>query len=215
MVAVAKRKMTDTTRQCAFTRRKWPKDVLLRLELDQDGAVLVDLQHMLKGRGVYVTPSELRRALQPKAIQRVFKGKAKVMSEEEIEELVQSTTERLTARVCDLIGLARRTGKFSFGFEAVGRSVNNPKFRPMTILSADDAATRSENRIQQLTSNTDQVELVRALTKEVLGRTLGRETVSVVAIWHPKIGQRLFNEVTRLARLQTADVTVSSGHLKG
>jgi len=215
VVAVAKGEMTDTNRQCAFTRRKWPKDVLLRLELDQQGAILVDLQNILKGRGVYVTPSEFRRALQPKALHRLFKGKAASISEDEIESILQSTSERLTSRVCELIGLARRTGKLAFGFEAVGRAIQNSKYRPMTVLTAGDIAARSKNRIQQLTSNTDQVELVRALTKEVLGRTLGRETVSVVAVWHPKIGRRFLNEVTRLDRLQSADMIASSGNRKG
>ena len=215
MVAVAKGNMTENNRQCAFTRRKRPQDALLRLELDQDGVLLVDLQHILNGRGVYVTPAEFRRALQPKALHRLFKGKAKPLSDEEIDGLIQTTVERLTARVCELIGLGRRTGKLAFGFEAVSRALDNSKYRPITVLSAGDTAARSENKIQQLTSNDDQVELVRALTKEVLGRTLGRETVSVVAVWHPKIGKRLLSEVTRLDRLQSADVTASSGHRKG
>ncbi|MEE2901658.1 MAG: DUF448 domain-containing protein [Myxococcota bacterium] len=214
-MAVAKGEMTDTNRQCAFTRRKWPKDVLLRLELDHQGAILVDLQNILKGRGVYLTPSEFRRALQPKALHRLFKGKAAPMSEDEIENLLRITSERLTSRVCELIGLGRRTGKLAFGFEAVGRAIQNLKYRPMTVLATNDIAPRSENKIQQLISNTDQVELVRALTKEVLGRTLGRETVSVVAVWHPKIGRRFLNEVTRLDRLHSADIIVSSGGRKG
>src|SRR5687768_13465124 len=108
-------------RQCAFTKARAPKEELLRMALDPDGKPFVDLLARAPGRGVYVSPASLESALSPKGLDKVFKGKAKKLSQEEIEAMVRGTADRLEARIVELLGLARRAGELQLGTDAVLR----------------------------------------------------------------------------------------------
>src|SRR5687767_2720275 len=110
-------------RWCAMTRARANKAELFRLALDPNGKPFVDLLARAPGRGVYVSPASLRDALQSKGLDRVFKGKAKKLSPEEIEAVVNETIRRLEARIVELVGLARRAGVAELGMDAVLRSL--------------------------------------------------------------------------------------------
>ena len=202
----------DVTRQCSFTRRRSPKDVLLRLQLAPDGEVFVDLHSRAGGRGIYVAPASLARALEPKASYRIFKGKAKPLTAEAVDALIADTEERLSARIGELVGLARRTGDLALGAEAVRRALANEQRRPLVVVTADDISERSMVRVREQVEHADQVSLISGTTKEMLGRALGRDLVSVVAVWHPTLGTKLRNEAARLSGLRNTERKINTGN---
>ncbi len=186
-------------RQCALTRARAPKEALLRLALGPDGKPFVDLLARAPGRGVYVAPQNLRKALEPKGLKQVFKGQATKLSEEEIGTTVVGTVHRLESRIVELIGLARRAGVLELGIESVLRSLEGG--RVATIVVALDASDRTVRRVE---TSVGLATLVRASTKEELGRQLGRDEVGVVAIDPSKLADRISVESLRLAGLTSS-----------
>ena len=215
MVAVKIQETAEGTRQCAFTRRRAPKSALLRLLLDPDGQVVVDLQSKMPGRGTYLSPESMARALEPKALRRVFKGKATPLTEHEAEALIASTQKRLRVRIGELVGLARRTGDLALGAEAVRRALSNRQQRPLVVVMADDISERSALRVREQVEHANQIFLVSGTTKELMGKALGRDVVSVVAIWHPVLSARLQEETGRLAELLKTERNPTTGIRKG
>jgi uncharacterized protein len=186
-------------RQCALTRARAPKDSLLRLALDPDGKPFVDLLARAPGRGVYVSAENLRKALEPKGLKMVFKGKAAALSREEVEARVEGTAHRLVARIVELIGLARRAGELELGIDTVLRALEGRM--ASTVVVALDASDRTVRKVED---SLGEATLVRASTKEELGRLLGRDEVGVVAVHPGKLADRISDESLRLAGLTSS-----------
>ena len=191
---------------CVLTRRRAPQATLFRLGLGPDGVPFVDLLGRAPGHGVYVEPGSLPEVLTPKGLARAFKGKARSLDEDEAQALVAGTAERLTARIEDILGLARRAGGLALGMDATCRQLSGDGDDCLVLLASDLA----ERTVQKVTDLTDQPragpspQIVCASTKAGMGRALGRETVGVVAVWHPVFRKRLENEAARLTALNEA-----------
>lgn len=206
-------------RQCAMTRDRAKKEELLRLALDPNGRPFVDLLARAPGRGVYVSPASLRDALKPKGLDRVFKGKAKKFSEEEIETMLRETADRLEARIVELVGLARRAGVLELGMDSVVRAQAKravseangdgwagfarpgPRAGAPIVVVARDASDRTVRRVEESLGSAT---LIRASTKEELGRLLGRDEVGVVSVHPSKLADRISAESKRLAGLTSS-----------
>lgn len=195
-------------RQCALTRARAPKETLLRLSLDPDGKPFVDLLARAPGRGVYVQSSALSRALEPKGLKAVFKGKARPLNQEEIEATVKGTARRIEDRIVELIGLARRAGALEIGIDAVLRSLEGGIAAIAVV--ACDASDRTVRKVEEALGP---AALVRASTKESLGHLFGRDEVGVVAVHPSKLADRISAESVRLAGL--SDVLSSARRAEG
>jgi hypothetical protein len=200
MLAQRTKDESPPIRQCAVTKARAPKETLLRLALDPNGRPFVDLLARAPGRGVYVSAEELREALGPKGLGRIFKGKAQKLTAEEIDAMMDETAHRIEARIVELIGLARRAGQLELGMDAVVRSLEGRV--ASTVVVAHDASDRTVRRVEQ--SLLEGTTLVRASTKEELGRLLGRDEVGVVAVHSSKLADRISAESLRLAGLETS-----------
>ena len=62
--------MTTPVRMCAGCRGRADKPTLVRLVWDSGSAVTIDEQQLLPGRGVYVHPACVERALKTRALAR-------------------------------------------------------------------------------------------------------------------------------------------------
>lgn len=188
------------TRQCAVTRKRAEKRSLVRLALDPDGRPFVDVRGLAPGRGVYVSPEELREALSQRGLQRVFRGRARVLAAEEVEGLLADAQARMEQRLLELLGLARRTGQLALGMEATLAEIAR-RPREVVVLSATDLSARSAARVAEALDAAPEARAVRASTVAALGRALGRDVVGVIAVWHPKIGASVLDEGARIEAL--------------
>lgn len=191
-------------RQCGLTRAHAPKTELFRLSLGPDGSVFVDVIGRAPGRGAYVVAEEktLRQALSKKGLSRLFRGKARLLTESEVEAEVGRTRSRLEARILELVGLARRAGELSLGSDAVLRALDRPGDVPV-VVAASDASDRTIHKIESALPEGG-ARLVRVATKRALGRLLGRDEVSVVAIRRSKLADRILTESLRLSGIESA-----------
>lgn len=193
----------EPTRQCVMSRRRAPQGELIRLQLGPEGEPYADVRGRGPGRGVYVVPEELVSALTPKGLQRAFRGKARSLTPEEAIALISGVRDRIERRIEESLGLARRAGSLGLGMDVVVRHLQTNPGRTVVVL-AEDLADRSRDRVMHAVGDAVGVEVVRASTRARIGQALGRETVGIVAVWHPVISARIRQEAGRLAALDNA-----------
>ena len=185
-------------RRCAVTRARAPQRDLLRLALAPDGTPFVDLLGRAPGRGVYVVcaPEVLLTAVSPRGVGRAFKGKARPMPEDEAKRLVEETVERLTERMLELSGIARRAGRLEVGLDAALRmAARHPAGCVVAI--ASDASARTRERARAAVP-----EIYELFSpKASVGARLGRDEVALIGIRPSRLAERWVVEARRRAGL--------------
>lgn len=188
-------------RQCVVTRARLPKAELVRLVLDPEGNVAIDLLDRAPGRGVYVRADRatVLKALSGKSIGRTFKGRARPMSPEAIDGLLQDAVDRLERRLVELVSIARRAQVAAVGMDAVIAALHDDNPAAL-VLTSHDVSERSSRRVQSFApAPTQFVEL--AVGKADLGSKLGRSDVGVVAIRPSALAIRIVAEAARRDKL--------------
>jgi hypothetical protein len=193
-------------RQSAVTRRRAARSCLLRLALAPDGSPFIDVAGRAPGRGVYVEAAELREALSPKGLAKVFRGRARAIAAGEVEGMVEEAVGRIEARIEHLVGLARRAGGLAVGSEATLASLGRGDAALVVI--ATDASARTSERIGRALGATPRVEVSTVLS---LGRAIGREALAVAAIEHPRLAEAIQREAERRAGLTAGAAAGSAG----
>ena len=190
-------------RQCVVTRERRPKDELVRLVLDPEGQVAIDLLDRAPGRGVYVRADRiaLRKALSGKGIGRTFRGRACPLSPEAVEILLDGAVERLEGRLLELVAVARRAGVAALGMDAVREVLGDNPPAPV-VLTSRDLSERSLRKVNEHAgAHTRFVGL--AVNKADFGSKLGRSDVGVVAIRPSALAIRIVAEAARRDGLGT------------
>ena len=191
------------TRQCVVTRTRRPKDELVRLVLDPEGQVAIDLLDRAPGRGVYVWADRgaLIKALSGKGIGRTFRGRARPLSPEAVEALLDSTVERLEHRLVELVAVARRAGVAALGMDLVLEALGNNPPAPV-VLTTRDLSERSLRRVSEHAGARTRF-IGLAVDKADFGSKLGRSDVGVVAIRPSALAIRIVAEAARRDGLGT------------
>jgi ribosomal protein L7Ae-like RNA K-turn-binding protein len=87
---------------------------------------------------------------------------------------------KLAAKLMGMIGLARRAGKLSFGFDAVLEDIEAHKTK--AVLLSSDASPRTAGKIKEECGRSRVRFADLPVSKALLGRAIGRDDVAVVAI---------------------------------
>jgi uncharacterized protein len=195
------------------TRRREEKDRLLRLVLGPEGQPFVDVLGKAPGRGVYVAPDELGRALEGRALVKAFRGKAKGLAPEEVGAFIEETLSRLEERVAEILGLARRAGEIAIGMDATLARIAESETRrsELVVVTARDLSARSQGKIEEALRGRERVTAFRASNVARLGRALGREAVGIAAVWHPSFSRALAREGERIAGLERSSEASTVG----
>lgn len=88
--------------------------------------------------------------------------------------------EALFSKLAGMLGLARRAGKVTFGFDAVLKETVAGRAR--AVLVSQDASPRTSGKIKEACEGADVKFLVLPLSKEQLGRSIGRDDTAVAAV---------------------------------
>ncbi len=190
-------------RRCAQSRRHAAKDGLLRLVLDPAGRPYIDVLGRAPGRGVYLAAERevLKEALSPKGMGRLFRGQAKGLEESQIEAFIIDTLAKLTARLLELLALARRAGQLEIGTDAVLSALNSAK-KSLVVVAAADQSSRSRQVIEDAVERIpNKARMWRIGDKAAMGVVLGRMTVGVVAVRESKLASRIADEASRIKTL--------------
>jgi predicted RNA-binding protein YlxR (DUF448 family)/ribosomal protein L30E len=185
-------------RRCLASGRVLPKAELLRFVVGPEGVLVPDLAERLPGRGLWL---QARRDMMDKACTRNLFAKAAKRQVRLPEDLPRQVEDLLLKRCLELLGLARRAGAVSAGFEKVRSALRAGEVG--LLVQADDAAADGRDKVRALARAVGpKVPLLAFCGAAELGAAVGREAAVHVAVAPGRFAESLTREIQRLAALR-------------
>ena len=177
-------------RRCLATDKRLPKAELLRFVVGPAGTIVFDVAGRLPGRGLWLKAE--RDMISTAASKRLF-SKAARQTVSVSDSLADEVTAGLKRRCLDLLGLARRAGLVSVGFEQVRAALQT-----MGVVVLIEAADGSADGRRKITGSAAKVPVIDTFTGEELGRALGREHAVHAALGAGGLTDIFRRDVSRL-----------------
>lgn len=95
-------------------------------------------------------------------------------------------------KIYSMLGIAKKGGKISIGFDVACLDVKNKKSN--LVLIASDASDKTKKNIIFFCDKYD-IKYVEYGEKEILGKSLGRKVVSVLSVNDTNIASYLLNNI--------------------
>jgi predicted RNA-binding protein YlxR (DUF448 family) len=168
---------------------------LIRFVAGPDGQVVPDLARKLPGRGLWVAAD--RASVQAAAKKNLFSraAKAKLSAAPDLADQVEMLLKR---RLLSGLGLARRAGDLTSGFEKVLAAVNGGK--AAWLVEASDGAADGRRKILAAARKSPRpCELFGVFAATELGLALGLENVIHTAFLAGRAADRWTQDVRRLS----------------
>ena len=172
-----------------------PEARLIRFVISPDGLVVPDLARTLPGRGVWVEAT--REAVAVASKKGLFSRSAKTKASAPSD--LADQLEILLARKClDRLGLARRAGALTCGYDQAASAIASGKAGWM-IEASDGAAEGRRKLLQIARRQTRPPQLCGAFTSEELGLASGLGHVIHLVFLAGRWAERWTEDVGRLA----------------
>ena len=168
---------------------------LIRFVPGPDGVVVPDLARKLPGRGLWVAAD--RTSVETAARKGLFSraAKAKLQAPPELADQVESLLRR---RLLSALGLARKAGDLTSGFEKVSAAIQAGK--AAWLIEASDGAADGRRKLwAQARRQSRPPGLLGVFTASELGLALGLENVIHTAFLAGRAADRWAQDVHRLA----------------
>jgi predicted RNA-binding protein YlxR (DUF448 family) len=196
----------EPERRCIATMERRAQSQMIRFVLGPDNQVVPDIAARLPGRGAWVTASRdgLQQAVKRGAFARAFKAQAKTGP-----DLAGQTEDLLVKGILSMIGMAKRAGDLTLGFEQVREAVRSA--RPACLMAAANASEDQRNKVLALVrglygpqpgespKDTRLPPVIACFSDEELGMALGRERVVHACLKQGRIAHAWMGELARLA----------------
>jgi predicted RNA-binding protein YlxR (DUF448 family) len=194
--------VTPSTHAEAHRQRKdivsgevMPEAALIRFVAGPDGTVVPDLARKLPGRGVWVAAD--RESVAAAVKKNLFARSAKAPLKAE-PDLPDQVARLLRQRLLAALGLARRAGDLTSGFEKVSSAISSGK--AAWLIEASDGAPDGRRKILALARKASPAPgLVGVFGAAELGLALGLENVIHTAFLAGRAAERWAEDVRRLA----------------
>lgn len=177
-------------RRCIATGTSGPPELLIRFALDPEGVVTPDLAERLPGRGIWVTA---RRDLVEKAAKKNLFARSAKRAATVPAGLADQIEEGLARRAVEALGLARKAGLTTNGFEKVRARLK--KGPVAALLEALDGSEQGRARLRPMAGDAP---VLAALTASEMGLAFGRDSVIHAALDAGGAAERVAREVRRL-----------------
>ncbi len=131
-------------RRCIVTGEVLPEGRLVRFVVGPDQRIVPDVEARLPGRGIWVTAD--RESIARAAAKGLFAraAKANVVADGNLAAL---TEERIMARALALLGLARRAGDLTLGFDGVDKALRSAR-PPAVLVEASDGSEEGARKLR-------------------------------------------------------------------
>ncbi|MCY3876086.1 MAG: RNA-binding protein [Rhodobacteraceae bacterium] len=187
-------------RRCIVTGISAPRSSLIRFVVGPERTIIPDVRGNLPGRGIWVAPDAA--ALERAAGRKLFSRAAR-MAVEASPSLVNDVDAILSARVVELIALARKAGKAVSGFEKTRALVRSG--RAAILFHATDGSGRERSRLPGSRGHATAGTLFRCLSGAEMGLAFGRERVIHAAMAKGGLSDRIVADARRLSRFRGAE----------
>lgn len=178
-------------RRCIVTGDARPVDRLIRFVIAPDATATPDLEERLPGRGFWVTAE---RTVIQKAVDKNLFAKSARQSATAPADLADRLEALLLKRCRDRLGLARKAGLTTTGYEKTRAAL---KAAPVGLLiEARDASPDQAAKIRSLARD---LECFRALDRVELAAALGLDNVVHGLVRPSRITEDLGREARRLS----------------
>ncbi len=184
-----------------------PENRLVRFAVAPDGTVVPDVAAKLPGRGIWVEASRaaLKIAVEKKLFARAAKGQAIATA-----DLAERTEKALLGRMLGDLGLARRSGALTMGFDNVLRALDSAK-PPALLIEAQDGSRDGKRKLYNAAHARELKPFVLEwLSSAELGLALGRENVIHAAVQPGGFADRLTFDAERLAGFRSRNESLQS-----
>jgi predicted RNA-binding protein YlxR (DUF448 family) len=168
---------------------------LIRFVAGPDGVVVPDLARKLPGRGIWVAAD--RASVETAAKKGLFAraAKAKLSAPAGLADQVEILLKR---RVLSALGLARKAGDLTSGFEKVSSAIRSGK--AAWLIEASDGAADGRRKLwAQARKQSPPPGLIGVFTAQELGLALGGENVIHTAFLAGRAADRWAQDVQRLS----------------
>lgn len=184
----------EPERRCIVTRQSQSRGGLIRFVLDPQRRLVPDLAEKLGGRGVYVSADRaaLEEATRRKAFHRAARGPVETPA-----NLPDTLSALLQERLIQTLGLCKRAGIITFGFEKVRARLAEDGPPPILVLVADDAGRDGAAKIAKV-CQPRRIPVLAALPAQALGRALGRDLVVHISLERNPLTDSVIRDAARL-----------------
>ncbi|MFT3975124.1 MAG: RNA-binding protein [Amaricoccus sp.] len=184
----------EPERRCIVTRETGPKAGLLRFVVGPDDTVVPDLAGKLPGRGMYVAADAdtLRLAVKKGHFARAAKRQVAVPP-----DLADRVEALLTARLTELVAMARKAGQAVCGLEKTTAALVSGE--ATLLLQAADGSERERARLRPPAGENS---LVTCLFAHELGLAFARDRVIHAAVLAGGLRDRIRDEALRLSGIR-------------
>ena len=173
-----------------------PENRLIRFAVAPDGTVVPDVAAKLPGRGLWV---EADRAAITMAVTKKLFSKAAKANVNAAADLPERTEKALVTRILGDLGLAKRSGALTLGFDNVLRALEGMK-PPKLLIEAFDGSRDGKRKLYAAAHRLElNCVVIESLTSAELGLALGRENVIHAAVQPGGLTERLTLDAERLA----------------
>jgi predicted RNA-binding protein YlxR (DUF448 family) len=172
-----------------------PEERLVRFVPGPDGLVVPDVARKLPGRGLWV---EARRAAVEQAAAKGLFARAARAQVKAPPGLADQVEMLLLARVLSGLGLARRAGDLTWGYEKVAAATASG--RVAWLIEASDGSPDGRRKLGQVAARSPKPpRLIGVFSSSELGLALGLENVIHLALLAGRGADRWTVDVERLA----------------
>ena len=184
-------------RRCIATGEIRPPARMLRFVVGPDDRLYFDAAGKLPGRGIWVTSD---RAALTRAVDRKLFSRAARRPVAVDPDLTVQVAQALTARVVELLALARKAGVAVAGYEKVRGWLDSGEAR--VLLQASDGSERGKRKLRPPPGKDS---YIGCLTASEMGLAFGRESVIHGALSAGGLVARIVNEAARLSGVRKID----------
>ena len=190
----------ERERRDIVTGEIMPEHRLVRFVANPDGQIVPDVAAKLPGRGLWV---EATRAAIATAVQKKLFARAAKANVSAGGDLADRTEKALLSRMLGDLGLARRSGAATMGFDNVLRALDSAR-PPGLLVEAQDGSGDGKRKLYNAAhARSLKPVVVECLTSAELGLALGRENVVHAAVQPGGFMERLALDAQRLGALRS------------
>jgi len=178
-------------RKCIVSGAVKPVSEMLRFVVGPNGYVVFDAKGKLPGRGLWL--SARLDMLKTATVKNVFSKAARVRVQVP-ENLVDEVIRQLRVGCLSRVGLARRAGLLTQGYEKVRAALKANPFG--VLLEASDGAQDGRDKITRLAPD---VKVVAHFTAKELGQAMGRDNAVHALVEPGKMAEAILCEARKFA----------------
>jgi len=182
-------------RKCIASGQVLSEERLIRFVAGPDGVVVPDLARKLPGRGMWVEARREALALAAKKNAFARSAKAQLKAPADLADQVENL---LRQRLLQGLGLARRAGELTWGYDRVSAAISAG--RAAWMIEACDGSRDGRRKLLQIAARQDAPpRLIGAFSEAEIGLALGLENVIHLAFLAGRGAERWTSDVERLS----------------